>query len=264
MPVLLGSVAEHAASASPDAKAARDTTNMSDMEQRRSRVLRRMAAALLFGITASSVAFAHAGGGGGGGSSGGHAAASGGAAGAGAVGAHASAPAAGSTGTASAVGAGTAASGTSAPGSTGHDFNAACAVGYVAVNGACHRVHAGILPDDQLYTVGRALALAGHYPQALRVLEAIQRTDDPMVYTMRGYALRKMGDFHGAMVLYNHALAIDPGNVNTHEYIGEGYVQNGRIELAKLELVKVRQGCGGTECEQYEDLAQAIATGQVE
>ena len=60
------------------------------------------------------------------------------------------------------------------------------------------------------------------------------------------------------MAYYQKALAIEPDNVNTHEYLGEGYVAIGRVELARLELDKLARICG-TSCEQYEDLAKAIS-----
>ena len=47
-------------------------------------------------------------------------------------------------------------------------------------------------------------------------------------------------------------------NINTHEYLGEAYAEKGKLDLAKAELVKVSAVCG-TTCEQYQDLAKAIA-----
>jgi tetratricopeptide (TPR) repeat protein len=79
-----------------------------------------------------------------------------------------------------------------------------------------------------------------------------------MVLTMIGYAKRKSGSFDEGMAYYQRALAIDPKNANTREYLGEAYVEKGRMDLAKAELAKVEALCG-TECEQYQDLAKAIA-----
>jgi hypothetical protein len=140
-----------------------------------------------------------------------------------------------------------------------------CPQGYVLDQRrrVCVRARAGVLPDEDLYQQGRALALGRFYDEALPILEAISRTDDSMVYTMRGYATRKLGSFDAGMKLYQEALAIDPNNINTHEYIGEGYVTVGRVDLARIELAKLETLCG-KECEQYEDLAEAIETGKVE
>ena len=66
------------------------------------------------------------------------------------------------------------------------------------------------------------------------------------------------------MALYNRALALDANNVNTHEYIGEGYVTTGQLVRARVELAIVKRICGGTGCEQYQDLSRAIETGITE
>ena len=114
------------------------------------------------------------------------------------------------------------------------------------------------LDDKQLYTQGRDLALAGRYAEALTALEAVKNQNDAMVLTMIGYSKRKLGNYDEGVALYQQALAIDPNNVNTHEYLGEAYAEKGKLDLAKAELVKVAAVCG-TTCEQYQDLAKAIA-----
>ena len=116
--------------------------------------------------------------------------------------------------------------------------------------------------DEDLYQEGHDLALAGHYRQALASLSAVKNKDS-MTLTMIGYANRKMGNVDEGMAFYQKALALNSGNINTHEYLGEGYVAIGRPELAKVELGKLEALCG-TECEQYQDLAKAIAGGAVE
>ena len=85
-----------------------------------------------------------------------------------------------------------------------------------------------------------------------------------MVYTMRGFTLRKLGRYQEGVAFYDKALAINPNNVNTHEYMGEYYVEIGKIELARTELANVEKLCGGSDCEQYEDLAEAIEIGKTE
>jgi hypothetical protein len=138
-----------------------------------------------------------------------------------------------------------------------------CPAGTVLKGGACLKVKAGILPDEELYRQGRALALAGAYAEALPILDAVARTDDSMVWTMRGYATRKLGRFEEGMALYDKALAIDPDNVNTHEYRGEAFVTRGDLARARMELALVERLCG-RDCEQFEDLDEAIRTGVTE
>jgi tetratricopeptide (TPR) repeat protein len=158
------------------------------------------------------------------------------------------------------------ANGNSGAGGNGqiHTIAPVCPQGYVLKGGSCLHASNGVLPDNELYEQGRALALAGYYAYALPILQAVSRTDDSMVYTMLGYVQRRLGRFEAGMALYEKALAIDPDNVNTHEYMGEGYVQIGKMDLARVELATVRRICGSTDCEQYEDLARAVDTGEVD
>jgi tetratricopeptide (TPR) repeat protein len=132
-----------------------------------------------------------------------------------------------------------------------------CPSGQVWNNGKCSKASSS-LDDRQLYTQGRDLALAGRYVEALTALQAVKNQNDAMVLTMIGYSKRKLGNYDEGVALYQQALAIDPNNVNTHEYLGEAYAEKGKLDLAKAELVKVASVCG-TTCEQYQDLAKAIA-----
>ncbi len=125
---------------------------------------------------------------------------------------------------------------------------------YDAAKGQCVGKQSG-LDDKSLYQQGRDLALAGRYDQALAALTAVKKPDS-MTFTMIGYATRKLGDFDGGLAYYQKALALDPNNVNTHEYLGEAYAEKGKLDLAKAELLKVAAVC--TDCEQYEDLDKAI------
>jgi tetratricopeptide (TPR) repeat protein len=134
-----------------------------------------------------------------------------------------------------------------------------CKVGYVwnAKKGECEKKTSSTMDDQTLYAEGRDLALAGRYDEALTALGAIHDPDS-MALTMIGYAQRKLGNYDDGLAFYAKALALDPNNVNTHEYLGEAYAEKGKLDLAKAELTKVEAVCG-TTCEQYQDLAKAIA-----
>ena len=69
-----------------------------------------------------------------------------------------------------------------------------------------------------------------------------------------GYALRKTGDFEKAEVYYLKGLELDAEHLGINEYLGELYVQTGRIELAK-ERLQVLKGCN---CEEYDELKELI------
>jgi tetratricopeptide (TPR) repeat protein len=129
--------------------------------------------------------------------------------------------------------------------------------GEVWKDGKCVKKTSAI-PDQDLYAQGRQLALDGHYAEALDLLGSVTNQRDPMVLTMIGYAKRKQGDMDGGFAAYRQALAIDPANLNTHEYMGEAYVTIGKVEEAKLELATLQKLCGGAGCEQYDDLAKVL------
>jgi tetratricopeptide (TPR) repeat protein len=69
-----------------------------------------------------------------------------------------------------------------------------------------------------------------------------------------GYTLRKTGDFKKAETYYLKGLELDAKHLGINEYLGELYVQTGRIELAKNRL-EVLKGC---KCEEYEELKELI------
>jgi tetratricopeptide (TPR) repeat protein len=126
---------------------------------------------------------------------------------------------------------------------------------------SCVKATAGILPDDELYEQGRLLAKSGEYDWALEVLAAVENQNDPRVLNYTGYSNRKAGRLELGITYYNKALAIDPNFVLAREYLGEGYVAAGRIDLAQAQLTEIGNRCGAT-CSEYKDLAKAIATAQ--
>lgn len=140
---------------------------------------------------------------------------------------------------------------------TGHD----CKKGEVWDKSAkkCVKAQSGILPDEELYDQGRALAKEGQYDWALQVLAAITDQNDPRVLNYTGYSHRKAGRIEIGITYYRKALAINPDFVLAREYLGEGYVAAGRIDLAKVELAEIGRRCG-VSCEEYKDLSQVIAT----
>lgn len=131
-----------------------------------------------------------------------------------------------------------------------------CPKGQVFSNGKCVEKKSG-LPDKDLIATGRKLAKAGKYYDALEVLGLVQNKD-PVALTYIGYSLRKSGQTEEAIGFYHQALAIDPSNADTREYLGEGYAASGKIDLAKAELKKIGEICG-TGCVQYGQLETAIA-----
>ena len=84
-----------------------------------------------------------------------------------------------------------------------------------------------------------------------------KRKDDPVVLTYLGYSHRKLGDVDLGIILYKQALDVDPENVDTREYLGEGYVTVGQLDVARLELSEIEKRCG-TTCEDYQELYKVL------
>lgn len=135
-----------------------------------------------------------------------------------------------------------------------------CKKGEVVKNGKCVKAHSGVLPDEDLYRQGRALAQAGDYDGALLILQLVSNQSDPRVLNYIGYSHRKSGRLEQAFGYYSKAIEIDPNFVLAREYLGEGYVAAGRIDLAKAQLTEIANRCG-TTCEEYQELAEHIETG---
>ena len=69
-----------------------------------------------------------------------------------------------------------------------------------------------------------------------------------------GYTLRKTERLEEAEKFYLKGLELDAGHLGINEYLGELYIQTGRIELAK-ERLQVLSGC---KCEEYDELKELI------
>ena len=127
----------------------------------------------------------------------------------------------------------------------------------------CVAVETGILPDEDLYLQGYQLAKSGEYDWALQVFAAVKNQNDPRVLNMTGYSNRKAGRLEIGITYYQKALAIDPNFVLAREYLGEGYVVAGRIDLAQIQLSEIKNRAGA-DSEEYKDLSKAITTGVIE
>jgi tetratricopeptide (TPR) repeat protein len=123
----------------------------------------------------------------------------------------------------------------------------------------CVKAKVGVLDDEELYQQGRALAQAGYYDWALDVLALVQNKDDPRVLNYIGYSHRKSGRIDTGISFYARALELNPNFVLAREYLGEGYVAAGRIDLAQVQLKEIGARCG-VQCTEYTDLAKVIET----
>ena len=86
----------------------------------------------------------------------------------------------------------------------------------------------------------------------------MQNPNTAKALNYRGYATRKLGRTDEGIGYYLKSVALDPNYAQVREYLGEAYVIKGRVDLAQEQLVKIKALCS-TTCEEYEDLAAAIA-----
>ena len=94
------------------------------------------------------------------------------------------------------------------------------------------------------------------YIKALDKLQEAYKTDrkNPDILNYLGFALRKTGKLEEAEKYYLAGLKIKPNHNGINEYLGELYVNTGRIELAK-ERLSVLKNCN---CEEYAELKEVI------
>jgi Flp pilus assembly protein TadD len=81
------------------------------------------------------------------------------------------------------------------------------------------------------------------------------------VHNLLGYSNRKQAqpNLPKAFEHYKMALQLDPNHKGAHEYIGEAYLMDKQPEEAEKHLAMLEKLCGNKTCEEYADLAKAIA-----
>ena len=101
---------------------------------------------------------------------------------------------------------------------------------------------------------------AGNYSTALPLLEkaVAENPKNANAWNYIGYSNRKLKRFDKAMTAYQKALALEPNHRAANEYIGELYLQTGKLAQAKARL-KVLDAACFFGCEEYDELKAAIA-----
>lgn len=117
-------------------------------------------------------------------------------------------------------------------------------------------------PQSPLIQAQEAIK-AGDWRNAAHYLGKAEREEprNASVRNWQGYVARKQGRLDEAFRHYDIALKLDPDHRGAHEYIGEAYVMAGKPDKAREHLAQLERICG-RNCEQYRDLAVAIAGGQ--
>jgi Flp pilus assembly protein TadD len=79
----------------------------------------------------------------------------------------------------------------------------------------------------------------------------------PDVLNYLGYAHRRLRRFERAQFYYEQALTLDPLHRGANEYLGEMWVELGRVEEARARLAVLDEACP-FGCAEYEDLKRLI------
>jgi len=116
------------------------------------------------------------------------------------------------------------------------------------------------LNDDTIYNAARQFAYAGKYDEALEMLKRAKNQNDTRILTYYGYTNRKLGNVDVAFDYYNRAIAVDANNLLARSYMGQGFVQQGKLEEARAQLVEIRDR-GGKGTYAYEALYEALKSG---
>lgn len=126
---------------------------------------------------------------------------------------------------------------------------------------SCMTPEASTNDDSAMMEDIRSLSHDGRYADALSVLALMPDQADPLVLTYYGFATRKAGDLDAGLAFYAQALAVDPDNILARSYRGQAFVDQGRGDLAMVDLTEIRMlGGRGTWAEA--SLARAIETGK--
>jgi len=105
----------------------------------------------------------------------------------------------------------------------------------------------------------RAKIKAQDYKAALAELRDLaEDTQNADIYNLLGFTLRKTGDYTTSLSYYTKALDLQPDHKAAREYLGELYVETGRMDKAKEQLAMLTKLCPAG-CEEREDLQRAIA-----
>jgi tetratricopeptide (TPR) repeat protein len=123
----------------------------------------------------------------------------------------------------------------------------------------CVDKSSALIDDDTRYEAVRELAHNGHYTRAGSVLDAMN-PEDSRVLTYRGFIARKTGDMDAAMSYYTAAIAANADNILARSYMGQGLVEAGKRDAAKLQLTEIRTR-GGRNTWAELSLRQALKSG---
>jgi Flp pilus assembly protein TadD len=109
---------------------------------------------------------------------------------------------------------------------------------------------------------GRAAIKSSDWKKAISELSAAvkEQPGNADAHNLLAFSFRKQAtpDLPKAFEHYNTALKLNPNHKGAHEYIGEAYLMDKQPAKAEEHLARLKTICGGTACEEYEDLAKSL------
>ncbi|TMV06577.1 tetratricopeptide repeat protein [Ruegeria sediminis] len=126
--------------------------------------------------------------------------------------------------------------------------------------GKCVKPNKTNFTDDELYQAVRELAYDGQYGHAQDVLRAMSDQNDDRVLTYWGFTYRKMGELELANLFYERAISANPDNILARSYMGQGFVLEGKTDLAVAQWREIKAR-GGEGSWAETSLRDAIRTG---
>jgi Tfp pilus assembly protein PilF len=102
-----------------------------------------------------------------------------------------------------------------------------------------------------------------NWPAAITELNGVVKEEprNADAHNLLAYSYRKQDrpDLPRAFEHYRTALKLNPNHKGAHEYIGEAYLMDKKPAEAEKHLVELQRICDNKTCEEYRDLANALA-----
>jgi tetratricopeptide (TPR) repeat protein len=114
--------------------------------------------------------------------------------------------------------------------------------------------------ENKDFVAGQAAVKAKKWNEAVDAFKKVvaREPNNADAQNYLAYSYRWTNKLDDAFKHYNLALKLDPNHKGAHEYIGVAYLKVDQPEKAKEHLAKLEKICT-KKCEEYEDLARAIA-----
>lgn len=115
-------------------------------------------------------------------------------------------------------------------------------------------------PDENSdYSLGVKAVKAKNFERALTLLNRVVEKDpgNADAWNWIGFSRRNLKRYDSALAAYRKALALKPEHRGAIEYLGELYLQTGKLDKAKAELKKLDRICT-FGCSEYTRLKSRI------